>query len=358
MLYHFLYSFHLEQPFFNIFRYITFRISLAVMTALVICLVLGPWVIRKLQQYQIGQPIRGEGPKSHSSKAGTPTMGGLIILAAMLGAILLWADLKSPYIWLVIFSLVFFGFIGFMDDYLKVIKKHSDGMKARTKLLIQTIGASIIVGLLYGVLNYSTELSVPFFKNFHPDIGWLYIPFAIIVIVGASNAVNLTDGLDGLVIGPITVAAVAYTIVTYISGHRGFAEYLIIPYIEGSGELAVACGALFGAGLGFLWFNSFPASVFMGDVGALPLGGMLGTVAVISKHEVLLVLVGGLFVIEALSVIMQVISFKLWSKRIFLMAPLHHHFELKGWAEPKVVMRFWIISIVMALLSLSTLKLR
>jgi len=358
MLYHLLYSFYPSHPFFNVFRYITFRTSYAVLTAFVICFAIGPWAIRRLRRSQVGQQIRSDGPQSHQSKAGTPTMGGLIILLSVLGGALLWADLRSPYVWLVLFSLVCFGGIGFADDYLKFVKKHSGGLRPRTKLLGQTVVAAAIVGVLYGALNYSTQLSVPFFKNFHPDLGWAYLPFAVVVIVGASNAVNLTDGLDGLATGPVAVAAVAYTIVTYVTGNRVFADYLLIPFIDGAGELAVICGALFGACLGFLWFNSYPASVFMGDVGSLPLGGMLGTVAVITKNEFLLLFVGGLFVLEALSVILQVASFKMRARRIFLMAPLHHHFELKGWPEPKVVIRFWIIAIVMALLSLSTLKLR
>ncbi len=358
MLYHFLYSLHSEHAFFNVFRYITLRAGYAVLTALAISFLIGPWVIRHLQQRAIGQPIRKDGPQSHHSKAGTPTMGGLIILAAVLGATLLWADPANPYVWVVVLSFLGFGLIGFADDYLKFVRKHSGGLRPRTKLAAQTAGAVLIFGILYGALDYSTMLSVPFFKNFRPDLGWLYFPFAVMVIVGASNAVNLTDGLDGLAIGPVSVAAVAYTIVTYVTGHRVFAEYLLIPYIDGAGELAVVCGALFGAGLGFLWYNSYPASVFMGDVGALPIGAAIGTVAVITKHEFLLFLVGGLFVIEALSVIIQVLSFKTRSKRVFRMAPLHHHFELMGWSEPKVVIRFWIIAIVMALLSLSTLKLR
>jgi len=358
MLYQLLYSIHVVHPFFNVFRYITFRTSYAVLTAFLISFLIGPMVIRQLQKSQIGQQIRDDGPKTHLSKAGTPTMGGLLILVSVLGATWLWADLESPYVWLVVLSLVLFGLIGFLDDYLKFVKKHSGGLWPRYKLVGQGVVAAGIVGILYGALNYSTQLSLPFFKNIHPDLGWFYLPFAVLVIVGASNAVNLTDGLDGLATGPVAVAAVAYTIVTYVTGNRIFADYLLIPYIDGAGELAVICGALFGACLGFLWFNSYPASVFMGDVGSLPLGGMLGTVAVITKHEFLLLFVGGLFVIEALSVILQVGSFKMRAKRIFLMAPLHHHFELKGWAEPKVVIRFWIIAIVMALLSLSTLKLR
>jgi phospho-N-acetylmuramoyl-pentapeptide-transferase len=358
MLYQWLYPLHTEYSFLNVFRYITFRTGYAVLTALVICFLIGPWVIRRLQAAQIGQRIREEGPRSHASKSGTPTMGGMMILLSAAASALLWMDLRNRYVWLVLFALLAFGLIGFMDDSLKYIRKRSMGLRPRYKFFLQIAVALIIIGILYRFMDYSTQLSVPFFKNFRPDLGWLYIPFAVVVIVGASNAVNLTDGLDGLAIGPVSVAALAYTIVTYVTGHKVFSEYLLIPYVEGAGEMAVVCGALFGAGLGFLWFNAYPASVFMGDVGSLPLGGALGTVAVISKHEFLLLLVGGLFVLEALSVILQVGSFKLRGKRIFLMAPLHHHYELKGWPEPKVVVRFWIVAIVMALLSLSTLKLR
>jgi phospho-N-acetylmuramoyl-pentapeptide-transferase len=358
VLYHLLYPLHTDYSILNVFRYITFRAVYAALTALILTFVIGPPIIRWLRSYKIGQQIREDGPKSHQAKSGTPTMGGLLILISVASATLLWADLRNPYIWLGMMALVGFGFIGFLDDYFKLIRRRSLGLTAKVKFSLQILVAVTITGLLFGVLEHDTRLSVPFFKDFRPDLIWLYLPFAIIVIVGASNAVNLTDGLDGLAIGPVIVTAVSYTIVTYVTGHRGLADYLLIPYINGAGELAVLCAAICGAGLGFLWFNAYPASVFMGDVGSLPLGGTLGTVAVISKHELLLLLVGGLFVIEAMSVILQVGSFKLRGKRVFRMAPLHHHFELSGWPEPKVVIRFWIVSIVLALLSLSTLKLR
>ena len=358
MLYLLLYPLHTDYSLFNVFRYITFRAGYAILTALMISFVIGPWIIRKLKEFQVSQQIRDDGPQLHREKSGTPTMGGVMILLSALGSILLWMDLRNRYVWLVLFALVAFGLIGFLDDSLKHIRKESMGLRPRYKFLLQALVALIISVGLYGFMNYSTQLSLPFLKDFKPDLGWFYIPFAMLVIMGASNAVNLTDGLDGLAIGPVSIAAAAYMIVSYVSGHRIFSEYLLIPYIDGGGEMAVVCGALLGAGLGFLWFNAYPASVFMGDVGSLPLGGTLGTVAVISKQEFLLLLIGGLFVIEALSVIIQVGSFKLRGKRVFRMAPLHHHFELKGWSEPKVVVRFWIIAIVMALLSLSTLKLR
>lgn len=358
MLYHLLYPLHTTYSFFNVFRYITFRTIYAIVTALVISFLIGEVVTELLRRYQIGQQIRSDGPKSHMSKSGTPTMGGILILIAMVGSTLLWADLTNRYVWLVLIATVGFGAIGFMDDYLKCIRKNTKGLLPRYKFSLQILVALIIALGVYRSAAYSPILSVPFFKNITPDLGALYIPFAILVIVGASNAVNLTDGLDGLVIGPITVTAVAYTIVAYVTGHKPFSEYLLIPYIEGAGELSVFCGAMIGASLGFLWYNAYPASIFMGDVGSLPLGGALGTVAVISKHELLLALVGGIFVMEALSVIFQVASFKSSGKRVFLMAPIHHHFELKGWKEPKIVVRFWIVSIILALLSLSTLKLR
>ncbi|MEK6657971.1 MAG: phospho-N-acetylmuramoyl-pentapeptide-transferase [Nitrospirota bacterium] len=358
MLYHLLYPLHTYFSGFNVFRYITFRTAYAIITALILTLIIGPWMIRTLQRWQIGQRIREDGPKAHMKKSGTPTMGGVMLLIGIIVPTLLWADLTNLYVWLVIFSILSFGSIGFLDDYLKFIKKRSEGLKPRYKLGLQILAALIIAVILYHLPAYSTKLSVPFFKKILPDLGWFYIPFAIFVIVGASNAVNLTDGLDGLAIGPFIVAAFSYTIVTYIAGHLVFSEYLQLTYIAGSGELAVLCGAMIGAGLGFLWFNAYPASVFMGDIGSLPLGSALGTVAVISKHELLLLLVGGLFVIETLSVIFQVASFKLTQKRVFRMAPIHHHFELKGWDEPKIIVRFWIIAIVLALLSLSTLKLR
>ncbi|HBI24783.1 MAG TPA: phospho-N-acetylmuramoyl-pentapeptide-transferase, partial [Nitrospiraceae bacterium] len=318
----------------------------------------GPYMIESLKRYQIGQYVRNDGPKHHLSKAGTPTMGGLLIIMVVLIATLSWIDLSNVYAWLVLLALVGFGAIGFIDDYLKVVKKKSDGLAGRYKFSLQIIVASIIAGILYYLPVYSTQLSVPFFKNFNPDLGWFYIIFVIFIIVGASNAVNLTDGLDGLAIGPTIVAVMVYTVITYVSGHAKIADYLLIPFINGSGELAILCGSVFGASLGFLWFNTYPASVFMGDVGSLPLGALLGAVAVISKHELLLVIVGGIFVVETVSVIFQVLSYKINRKRVFLMAPLHHHYELKGWQEPKIIVRFWIIAIILGLVALSTLKLR
>jgi phospho-N-acetylmuramoyl-pentapeptide-transferase len=358
MLYHFFYPLHDQIPFLNVFRYITFRTIYASLTALLICLMIGPAVIAFLKRYQIGQVIREEGPKTHLDKSGTPTMGGIMIVMSIFLSTLLWADLTNVYVWLVLLALVGFTLIGFLDDYLKVVRRHSEGLKARYKFGLQVVIAGSVGGVLYSLPAYSTKLSVPFFKQFTPDLGWFYILFVVLIIVGASNAVNLTDGLDGLAIGPLMVAAMAYTIVTYVTGHAKFAQYLLIPHIPGAGEMAILCGAMLGASMGFLWFNAYPASVFMGDVGSLPLGAVLGTVAVVSKHELLLILVGGIFVIEAVSVIFQVSSYKLRGKRVFLMAPLHHHFELKGWQEPKIVVRFWIIAIFLALLSLSTLKLR
>ncbi|MBI3351250.1 MAG: phospho-N-acetylmuramoyl-pentapeptide-transferase [Nitrospirae bacterium] len=358
MLYSLLYPLHTHYAFLNVFRYITFRAIYATLTALIISFLLGPYLIKMLQGWKIGQQIRAIGPQSHQVKSGTPTMGGILILIAIILATLLWADLKNRYIWLVILATVGFGMVGFWDDYLKVVRKKSDGLLPRYKFGLQLLIASLIAIILFYSPAYSTKLNFPFFKHFLPDLGWFYVPFIIFIIVGASNAVNLTDGLDGLAIGPIIVTSVAYLIVAYVSGNHKFAEYLLIPYIEGSGELSVFCGAIIGASLGFLWFNAYPASVFMGDVGSLPIGGALGTVAIVSKHELLLLLVGGIFVIEALSVITQVISYKTRGRRVFLMSPIHHHFELKGWHESKVVVRFWIIAIILALLSLSTLKLR
>lgn len=358
MLYHLFYSLQTDYSFFNVFRYISFRTSYAILTALLISFLIGDRLIQYLKDKQIGQQIRPEGPSSHHKKSGTPTMGGILILIAVAFSTLLWGDLTSPYLWLALFAVIGFGAIGFLDDYIKTVRKDSDGLWPRYKFSLQIVVACVIAILLYHTPGYTTELSVPFFKNFSPQLGLFYIPFAVLVIVGASNAVNLTDGLDGLAIGPMVVASVAYTIIAYVAGHKRFAEYLLIPYIEGGGELAVFCGALVGAGLGFLWYNAYPASMFMGDVGSLPLGGALGTVAVVSKNELLLLLVGGIFVIEAVSVILQVASYKSTQKRIFLMSPIHHHFELKGWQEPKIVVRFWIIAIILALLSLSTLKLR
>lgn len=358
MLYIWLYPLHTEFSFLNVFRYLTFRIIYAAVTAFLIAFVLAPWLIRKLQELRLGQQVRDDGPSTHLTKSGTPTMGGILILFAVLLSTMLWADVTNRYVWMVVFATLGFGLVGFVDDYLKFIRGRSKGLSAWQKLVTQVLIALGIGLFLYLLPDFSSKLSVPFFKNFTPDLGLFYIPFAILVIVGCSNAVNLTDGLDGLAVGPVMIASLAYTIVVYVAGNRIMSDYLLIPHIEGAGELAVFTAAVFGASLGFLWFNTYPASVFMGDVGSLPLGAALGTVAVISKHELLLLLVGGVFVIEAISVIFQVASFKSRGKRIFRMAPIHHHFEMKGWEEPKVVVRLWIVAILLALLSLSTLKLR
>ena len=358
MLYLFLYPWADEVPLFNVFRYLSFRIIYAVLTAFVIAFVFAPMLTRRLQSLGFTESIREDGPEGHAVKSGTPTMGGLLIVGAVVCSTLLWADLRNHYIWLALLTMIGFGVLGFFDDYRKGGNRSKPELTVMPKLMIQLLIAAVIGTALYLLPGYSTVLNVPFFKTFSPDLGWFYIPFAILVMVGASNAVNLTDGLDGLAIGPVIVATIAYTVVVYMSGHSGFSEYLLIPHVEGSGELAVFTGAMFGASLAFLWFNTYPASIFMGDVGSLPLGAALGLVAVVSKHEILLILVGGVFVIEAVSVIFQVISYKWRGKRLFLMAPIHHHFELKGWKEPKIVIRLWIIAVFFALLSLSTLKLR
>jgi len=359
MLYHLLYPLHTLFSILNVFRYITFRTIYASLTAFFICFFLGPWVIERLAQMQVGQYIRDDGPKSHLGKAGTPTMGGVLMIAAITLSTLLWSDLTDPFIWIALWVLLGFGAVGFMDDYRMQVKKQSKGLSVRGKLVWQA-GVALIAGAwVYLTPNFSTEVTVPFFKTVTPDLDWGYIIFAVLVIVGASNAVNLTDGLDGLAIGPVIIAAATYMVFAYVAGNVKIANYLQITYVPGCGELTVLCGAMAGAGLGFLWFNAYPAQVFMGDTGSLSLGATLGVIAVITKQEILLVLVGGLFVIEALSVIFQVSFFKMTSgRRIFRMAPLHHHFELKGWPEPKVIVRFWIIAIALALLALSTLKLR
>lgn len=359
MFYHLLYPLHKTISVFNVFQYITFRTIYASLTALLICFFLGPWVIKKLSDKQIGQYIREDGPEAHSKKAGTPTMGGVLIIFSVVISTLLWTDLSNFYIWILLLITIGYSIIGFIDDYLMQIKKRSKGLSGRNKLLMQVtlaIGAGV---LLFSYSGFSTSITIPFFKKISPDIGWGYIFFTTLVIVGTSNAVNLTDGLDGLAIGPVIIVAATYMVFAYVAGHVRIADYLQINYVSGCGEITIFCGALAGAGLGFLWFNTYPAQIFMGDVGSLPIGAALGTVAVITKQEILLMLVGGLFVIEALSVIFQVGFFKMTNgRRIFKMAPLHHHFELKGWAEPKVIVRFWIISIMLALLSMSTLKLR
>jgi phospho-N-acetylmuramoyl-pentapeptide-transferase len=359
MLYHLLYPLHTTFSAFNVFRYITFRAIYATLTALLICWLLGPWVIRKLTERRIGQYVRTDGPPGHKTKTGTPTMGGLLLLFAIVTATLLWADLTNFFVWIVLLMTISYGAIGFLDDYLMQVKKESRGLPGRIKIVIQVAIGLLVAGLLYTRGDFDTHVSVPFLKQVAPDLGWAYILFATMVIVGTANAVNLTDGLDGLAIGPMTVAAATYVVLSYVAGHVKIADYLQIQYVAGSGELAVFCGALVGAGMGFLWYNAYPAQIFMGDVGSLPLGGALGAVAVITKHEILLALVGGIFVVEALSVIFQVGFFKVTNgRRIFRMAPIHHHFELKGWAEPKVIVRFWIIAIMLGLLAVSTLKLR
>jgi phospho-N-acetylmuramoyl-pentapeptide-transferase len=359
MIYYFLYPLHTTISAFNVFRYITFRTIYASLTAFLLCFILGPWVIRKLGELQVGQYVRDDGPKTHLKKAGTPTMGGILIITAVVVSTLLWSNLTNYYVWIVLMVVVGYGAIGFIDDYLMQIKKQSKGLSAGNKICLQCIIAILTGSLVYVIPEFDTRVTVPFLKNISPDLGWGYVFFAAVVIVGTSNAVNLTDGLDGLAIGPAIIVSVTYMVFAYVAGHVEIADYLQIHYVAGAGEIAVFCGALAGAGLGFLWFNTYPAQVFMGDVGSLSIGGALGTVAVITKQEILLALVGGLFVIEALSVIFQVGFFKMTKgKRIFRMAPLHHHFELKGWPEPKVIVRFWIISIALALISMSTLKLR
>ncbi|MGB9435302.1 MAG: phospho-N-acetylmuramoyl-pentapeptide-transferase [Candidatus Acidiferrum sp.] len=377
MLYYLLY--HVLQKYFsplNVFRYITVRTVYASLTAMFLALVFGPWLIRKLRELQIGQYIREEGPQEHKKKAGTPTMGGVLIVISTAVPVVMWADLSNPFVMLALFALLAFAAIGFIDDYAKVAKRRNLGLSGKSKILLQ-IAVSSFVGFVLLVLvshsAYSTQLIVPFLKRFRPDLVihsllhvrtfWplAFLPFmafVALVITGSSNAVNLTDGLDGLAIGCTVIAAGALTVLTYVSSNFRWSTYLEIQYIPRVGELTVFCGALVGASLGFLWYNAHPAEVFMGDVGSLALGGTLGTVAVIIKQEVLLVFVGGIFVVEALSVILQVGSFKLRGKRIFRMAPIHHHFELLGWSESKVIVRFWIVALVFALFALTTLKLR
>ncbi|MFQ6081728.1 MAG: phospho-N-acetylmuramoyl-pentapeptide-transferase [Candidatus Aminicenantia bacterium] len=348
--------------FFNVFRYITVRTALAGLTALLVSFIFGPWLIKKLKQYQIGQEIREEGPSSHYNKKGTPTMGGVLIIGSTLIPSLLWGNLGNVYIWIAIFSMIAFGLIGFLDDYLKVKKKKSQGLIIRSKLILQFIVASFIgLTLVYlAKFNlFSLNLSFPFFKEWLPYLGWCYLPLIIFIIIGASNAVNLTDGLDGLAIGTTLIAVSAYTALSYIAGHAIWSGYLNILRVPLAGELTVFAGAMAGACLGFLWFNCYPAQIFMGDVGALSLGGTIGTIAILTKQELLLFFVGGLFIIEALSVLIQIFYFKsTGGKRIFKMAPLHHHFEMIGWPETKIVVRFWIVAIIFALFSLTTLKLR
>jgi phospho-N-acetylmuramoyl-pentapeptide-transferase len=384
MLYHILYEF--LYPLYrywsplrvlNVFQYITFRTAYASITALLISLLLGPWLIARLREFQIGQHIREEGPKSHQKKAGTPTMGGLLIVVSIIVPTLLWANLRNRFVWLVTFATIAYAAIGFADDYIKIVRKRSLGLTAREKIGLQILtGVGVGVVLLYwmnvSARLYSTKLNVPFFKAFAPDLLidrlfstplWIlaYVPFlafVALVIVGSSNSVNLTDGLDGLAIGCTLIASAALTALTYITGHRVLSDYLDIQFLPDVSELTILCGSMVGASLGFLWYNAHPAEVFMGDVGSLALGGAIGTIAVIIKQELLLIFIGGVFVCEALSVMIQVVSFKFRGKRVFRMAPLHHHFELAGWSESKVIIRFWIASLILALFSLSTLKLR
>ncbi|MFZ0879989.1 MAG: phospho-N-acetylmuramoyl-pentapeptide-transferase [Candidatus Acidiferrales bacterium] len=371
--------FYVLHPYFsplNVFRYITVRTAVASITALILSLVLEPWVVKRLREMQVKQFIREEGPKHHQAKAGTPTMGGVLIVAAIAIPTLLWADLRNPYAMLALGATLAFGAIGFVDDYNKVVRRRNLGLTAKSKFTFQILTCVGVGAVLLGLQQrgaYSTELSVPFFKRLHPDLvirpllthniiwPFAFVPFIlflILVIVGCSNAVNLTDGLDGLAIGCTLVAAGALTVLTYVSSHARFAEYLDIQHIPDAGELTIFCGSILGASLGFLWYNTHPAELFMGDVGSLAIGGAIGTVAVIIKQEILLLSIGGVFVIEALSVIIQVASFKLTGKRVFRMAPLHHHFELLGWSESKIIVRFWIAALVFALFSLTTLKLR
>jgi phospho-N-acetylmuramoyl-pentapeptide-transferase len=363
-------------PPFRIFRYVTFRTAFASLTALFMGLIIGPAIIRQLRDFQIGQYIREEGPKGHQKKAGTPTMGGVLITIAIIVPTLLWADLSNIYIWLAVFSTIAFGAIGFADDYIKVVRKRNLGLTGRMKLVLQfTISGLVGISLvtLTATRQYSTHLMVPFMKQFRPDLviesfrhyphlWWLafipFVGFVMLVLVGSSNAVNLTDGLDGLAIGCTVIAAGALTVLTYLSGHAVFSEYLELQKMPQVAELTVFCGAMVGASIGFLWYNAHPAEIFMGDVGSLALGGAIGTVAIIIKQELLLPFIGGIFVLEALSVIIQVVSYKLRKKRVFKMAPLHHHFELVGWSESKIITRFWIVSLIFALFALTTLKLR
>ena len=351
-----------EIQLFNLFRYLTFRSGGAVMTALVISFILGPFVIRWLKSKQgEGQPIRVDGPESHLlTKKGTPTMGGVLILLALVISTLLWADLENRYVWIVLWVTIGYGAVGFGDDFLKLTKRNSKGLPGRLKLALQ-IAIALIAALAVPAVapvEISGKLAVPFLKDVLVPLGILFVPFAILVMVGASNAVNLTDGLDGLAIVPVMIVAGCFALISYLVGNTVFAGYLQIHYVPGAGELAVFCGALVGASLGFLWFNAPPAMVFMGDTGSLSVGGALGTISIIVKHELVLAIIGGLFVLETASVIMQVASFKLTGKRVFRMAPLHHHFEKKGWAEPTIVIRFWIIAVILAVIGLSTLKVR
>ncbi len=370
MIYHILYSFHEQFSVLNVLQYITLRTAYASLTALIITLLLGPWLIDRLEKFQVGQYIREDGPTSHHKKAGTPTMGGVVIVIGILIPTLVWADLTNLYVWIAIVSLLLFATAGLADDYLKIFRRRSLGLRVWQKLIFQIlialgIGATLLVLSRYGL--YSTQLSLPFFKRLTPEMDWVifgvstFLPlilFTILVLIGSSNAVNLTDGLDGLAAGLVIIAASALTVLTYVTSHATFATYLDLIKNTYASELTIFCGAMVGATLGFLWYNCYPAEIFMGDVGSMSLGGAIGTVALLIKQELLLLSIGGIFVLEALSVILQVTSYKLFGKRVLLMAPIHHHFEILGWKEPKVVIRFWLLGLVFALFSLTTLKLR
>ena len=345
---------------FNVFQYITLRTILGVLTALFMALVIGPTMIRHLARYQIGQTVRDDGPESHLSKAGTPTMGGLLILVSIVVSTLAWSDLHNRFVWIVLAATIMFGAIGWYDDYLKLIRKNSRGLAAKWKIAWQSIAALLVATALYVTAQspVETQLIVPLVKSVAIDMGWFFIVFSYFVIVGTSNAVNLTDGLDGLAVLPTVLVAAALIVFAYVAGNVNFASYLAVPYVPGVGEVCVFCGAVVGSGLGFLWFNTYPAQIFMGDIGALALGAAIGTVAIVVRQELVLLIMGGVFVMETVSVILQVVSFKLTGKRLFRMAPIHHHFELKGWPEPRVIVRFWIITVILVLASLATLKIR
>jgi phospho-N-acetylmuramoyl-pentapeptide-transferase len=358
VLYQLLFPLHDSLSVLNVFQYITFRTAGAVLTALLLSLLLGPPAIRLLQRLSVGQSIREEGPEHHRTKAGTPTMGGVLIVGAVLVPTILWMRLDNPFVWVTLASITGYGAIGFADDLLKIRRRHNRGLSARAKLGLQLLFGLGLGAIVVELPGYRPWLTFPFFKNLVLDLDLFYVPFVALVIAFSSNAVNLTDGLDGLASGATLIAAATYAVFTYIAGNSVVSSYLQVAYVPGVGEVAIFCGALVGASLGFLWFNCYPAQVFMGDVGALGIGGAIGTVAVLAKQEVLLALVGGLFVLEALSVMVQVASFKLTGRRVLRMAPLHHHFELAGWSEPKVIVRFWILALIFSLMSLSTLKLR
>jgi phospho-N-acetylmuramoyl-pentapeptide-transferase len=358
MLLQWLYPLHVHYSFLNVFKYITFRTFAAGITSVLICMLLGPWYIRRMEKLQIGQQVRSDGPQSHLSKKGTPTMGGGLMIIAITLTTLLWGDLTNKYVWIALLTTLLLGLVGYIDDHKKVVMKNPKGLSAKQKLLFQFIIAGASAYALYAFRDAPPSLRFPFFKDLYLDLGIFFIPFAALVIVGSSNAVNLTDGLDGLAVGPTITTSVTFIILAYSAGNAKISEYLQISHVLGTGELCIFLASVGAACLGFLWFNTYPAQVFMGDVGSLALGGALGVVAVMTKNEILLAICGGIFVIEALSVMAQVTSFKLTGKRVFRMAPIHHHFELKGWEEPKVIVRFWIISIILALITLSTLKLR